>query len=267
MKIPTRLRQSMCKLLLTECPAALKWQLDHGREPSRVMEKGTLVHQMVLGGVKFHVIQAKLASGKRKGQTATNFQCTAAKEEADEAREGGLIPVFEHELEELQTLAQNVKAALHDFGVVLEDCERENTHQWTSLEGIECEGTPDLRRIGNSIDTFDLKVGYTANPDNWDGKLYSDGADVQAAAYEEQAQAEHGLRLPTRHFIVAAETEAWCPVTILPVSECYMEIGRKRWARAKRIWQQCWETGVWPEYSSRPLSPPNYIVQREEFAQ
>lgn len=231
------------------------------------MEKGTLVHQMVLGGVKLHTIQATLASGKKKGQRAMNFQCTAAKEEADDARERGLIPVFEHELEELQILADTVKAALHSFGVVLEECERETTHQWVSPEGIECEGTPDLRQVGASIDTFDLKVGYTANPDAWDGKLYADGADIQAAAYEEQAHAQYGFGRPTRHFIVAAETELWCPVTILPVSETYLEVGRNRWSRAKRLWKQCWESGEWPAYSSRPLSPPGYVLHREESLQ
>lgn len=263
-----RLHQSMCKPLLNECPAALKWQLDHGgfRKPTRGMEKGSLVHQLVLGGFQFHTLQAKLASGPNKGQPATNFQCTAAREEADEVRARGFIPVFAHELEELELLASNVRSTLLEFGVVLEQCEREQTHQWTSPDGIECEGTPDLRRVGPVIDTFDLKVGCTANPDNWDAKLYADGADIQAAAYEEQARAQYG-DAPTRHFIVAAETEAWCPVTILPVSESYLEIGRKRWARAKRIWRQCWDTGVWPEYFPRPLTPPGYVIQREEYLQ
>jgi hypothetical protein len=258
----------MCKTLLTECPAALKWQLDNGgfRKATRSMEKGSLVHQLVLGGVQLHTMTATLSSGPNKGQRATNFQCKAAQEEAEEVRARGFIPVFAHELEELEELARNVRGALAMAGVNIDKCEREQTHQWTSPDGVECEGTPDLRRVGPVVDTFDLKVGFTANPDIWDKKFCDDGADIQAAAYEEQAQAQHA-GAPTRHFIVAAETEAWCPVSILPISESYMEIGRKRWARAKRIWRQCWESGEWPEYAARPLSPPNYIVQREEFAQ
>ncbi len=263
-----RFHQSMCKTLLNECPAALKWQLDNGgfRKPTRGMEKGSLVHQLVLGGYQFHTMQAKLASGPNKGQRATNFQCKAAQEEADDVRSRGFIPVFAHELEELEALAANVRTALVMAGVELDKCERELTHQWTSPDGIECEGTPDFRFVRPVIDTFDLKVGYTANPDIWDKKLYDDGADIQAAAYEEQAHEQYG-NVPTRHFIVAAETEAWCPVSIMQVSETYLEIGRKRWARAKRIWRACWESGEWPEYSTRPLTPPNHIVQREEFAQ
>lgn len=265
-----RFRQSMARVLINECPAALKWQIDQGefaRKPTRNMEKGTLVHQLVLGGVQFHTITATLASGKNKGKTATNFQCAAAKEEADAVRARGFVPVFEHELKELQHLASNVRMALLEFGVDLEACEREKTHQWTSPEGIECEGTPDLRLIMPSqVITFDLKVGYTANPDDWDRKLDADCSDLQAAAYEEQAQSEHG-DLPKQHIIVAAETEAWCPVSILPVSESYMEIGRKKWTRAKHIWRNCCEDDKWPGYQSRPVSPPNYVIQREEFLQ
>lgn len=267
-----RFRQSMCKPLLTESPAALKWQLDHGREPTRQMEKGTLVHAMVLGTVAFHVIQATLASGKRKGERATNFQCTAAQVEADEARASGLIPVFQAELEELQRLAENVRRALREHGADPCECECEKPHQWLGDAGlfgagVECEGTPDMRSVGATIDTYDIKVGFTANPDRWDSKLYDDCADIQAAAYEEQALSQHGTGRPTRHFIVAAELDKHCPVTILPLSECYLELGRKRWLRGKRLWQRCWETGEWPGYVSRPLSPPNYIIQREEFIQ
>lgn len=263
-----RFHQSMGRTLITECPAALKWQLDNGFKATRNMEKGTMVHQLVLGGgVRFHTIQATLASGKKKGQRATNFQCTAAAEEAEDARSRGLVPVFERELEELHQLAANVRTALAAYGIDLEACEREKTHQWTSPEGIECEGTPDLRLIErHQILTLDLKVGYTANPDDWDRKLDADCSDLQAAAYEEQAEEEHGS-LPKQHIIVAAETEAWCPVSIMPVSESYMEIGRKKWARAKHIWRNCCEDDKWPSYRARPLSPPNYVIQREEFIQ
>jgi hypothetical protein len=262
-----RFHQSMAKVLITQCPAALKWQLENGRVPSRQMEKGTLVDQLVFGGLNAHVIQATLSSGKRKGERATNYQCPAAKDEADEARARGQVPVFEHELEEAKQHAEHIRAALHDFGVDLEQCERQVTHQWVSPEGVLCEGTPDLRDVPKvKVVTFDLKVGYTANPDIWDRKLDTDGCDLQAAAYEEQAQFQYP-GLPTEHYIIAAETEAWCPVSIMPVSESYMEIGRKKWARAKRIWLDCWERDEWPGYRPRPLSPPNYVVMREEFAQ
>lgn len=262
-----RFHQSMARTLIKECPAALKWQIENGFKQSRDMEKGTLVHQMVLGGLQFHVITATLASGPNKGKRATNFQCTAAREEAERVRANGFVPVFEHELLELQELAHGIRVAIAAYGIDLDACEREKMHQWTSPEGIECEGTPDARLVTpTGIITLDLKVSYTANPDDWDRKLDADCSDLQAAAYEEQAQAEHG-DLPKQHIIVAAETEAWCPVSILPVSESYMEIGRKKWARAKHIWRNCCEDDKWPGYQSRPVSPPNYVIQREEFLQ
>lgn len=256
----------MAKVLITSCPAALKWQIDNGRVPSRQMETGTLVDQLVFGGLNVHVIQATLTSGKRKGERATNYQCPAAKEEADAARAKGKVPVFQHELDEANGHAARIRSALLDHEINLDQCERQAKHEWVSPDGVECEGTPDLRLPPtNRVVTLDLKVGFTANPDVWDRKLDSDCCDLQAAAYEEQANYQYP-GLPTEHLIVAAETEAWCPVTIMPVSEAYLEIGRRKWARAKRIWRECWERNEWPGYTARPLSPPTYVLMREEYA-
>lgn len=264
MERPPRFRQSMAKVLLQECPAALAWQMGEGlheRKPTRGMERSTLVHAMVLGGAQFHTIGAKLKSG----EDATDFKCPAAREEAERVRAAGFIPVFSTELELIRELANHIKQAIRDEGIDLDACEREQHHEWTSPEGIECEGTPDLRLVADGIWTYDIKVGYTANPDEWDRKLDTDHTDMQLSAYEEQAAFEHG-NVPQQHFVIAAELEGWCPVTIMPVTESYMEeVGRKKWRRAKRRWQECWATGIWPGYRGRALVPPEYVVRREEF--
>lgn len=254
----------MAKVLLQECPAALDWQMNegmHARKPTRPMEKSTLVHAMVLGGAQFHTISAKLKSG----EDATDFKSPAAREEAERVRATGFIPVFAKELGEIRELAQHIKQAIRDAAIDLDACEREQHHEWTSPEGIDCEGTPDLRLIAGTIWTFDIKVGYSANPDEWDRKLDTDCVDMQMSAYEEQAAFEHG-DIPQQHFVIGAELEGWCPVTIMPITESYMEeVGRKKWARAKRLWRKCWETGEWPGYRGRPLVPPEYVIRREEF--
>ena len=249
-----RLRQSYAKVLASDCPAILKAQLDaESRAPSRAMEKGTLVDQLVFGGANFHVIDAADYRTK-KAQTAR-----------DEARESGMVPVLADEFEPARKMAGNIKSRLLMEGIDLEQCEKQKTLQWTSAEGVECEGTPDLF-IGAI--TIDLKVGHTANPDKLEQHLYDQGWHIQGAAYQEAVTFVAGSKgraaMYGRHYLVCAETKSGADcITIAPLSPSYIDLGMRAWRRAQAIWVQCWTTNEWPEYTSRPLQPTKNAMFRE----
>ena len=245
-----RLRQSIAKVIVMECPAIAKAVYDgEHRAPSRAMEKGTLVDQLVFGGANFHVIDA------------ADYRTKKAQTERDEARESGMVPVLADEFEPARKLAGNIKSRLLMEGIDLEQCEKQRTLKWTSEGGVDCEGTPDLclKNI-----TIDLKVGHTANPDKLEQHLYDQGWHIQGAAYQEAVRYNSVGEYPGRHYLVCAETKSGADcITIAPLSPAYIDLGMRAWRRAQVIWVQCWATNEWPEYTSRPLQPPRNVLFRE----
>jgi len=247
-----RFRQSLAKVLVQECPAILKAQMDsEQRAPSRAMEKGTLVDQLVFGGSNFHVIDA------------ADYRTKAAQQARDAAREQGMVPVLADEFEPARRLAGAIKSRLMMEGIDLEKCHKQETLQWTSAEGVECEGTPDLIM---GATTVDLKCGHTANPDKLEQHLYDMGWHIQAAAYQEAVSLHYHPDAPGqgRHYLVCAETKSGADcITIAPLSPAYIELGMRAWRRAQHIWVKCWETNEWPEYTTRPLQPTKNAMFRE----
>jgi len=251
-----RLHQSDAKNLVMECPAIAKAIYDQEqRRPSRAMERGTLVDQLVFGGANFHVIDAD------------SYRTKKAQTERDEARESGMVPVLAEEFEPARRLAGAIRARMLGEGLDLEQCEKQKTLQWTSAEGVECEGTPDLFIMQGQI-TIDLKVEHTANPDKLEQHVYEMGYHIQGAAYQE-AVWQWGGGQPNclgggRHYLVCAETKSGADcITIAPLSPAYIDLGMRSWRRAQAIWVQCWTTNEWPEYTSRPLQPTKNVMFRE----
>jgi hypothetical protein len=252
-----RFHQSYAKTLLTGCPAELQWQLEEeARTPSRAMESGSLVDQLLLGGSQFHTV------------SANDWRTKAAKEQRDKARERGFIPVLAKDLGALETTAGRVRSRLLEHGIDLSQTMNQQTLAWTT-EGVDCEGTPDIilhAPTRHVIVTADLKVGEKCSPGDLDRQVYDMCWDVQGAAYGEAALSlltaeSEGMR--HEHWIIRAQDKGpWC-VTICPLSEAYLELGRRRLRRARAIWRRCLDTGDWPEYESRLLIPPAWALAAE----
>lgn len=269
-----RLHQSTVKDLL-KCPAIAKHRLDVERKkPTKSMERGTLVDQLVFGGANFHTVSARLKSGPNKGELATTWQCAEAREAATAARARGQVPVFEHELEAAQQVAGAVRARLLAEGIELERCVKQDTVQWTSRLGVECEGTPDLvYLVWNHASVIrwvciDLKVGENADPEHLDDHIYNMGWDIQAAAYYEALSSLYPeAEGRGEHWVLASDANAPNPITFEPLSPAYMAVGQARWERGQQVWIKCHETGEWPEYPRRSLTPSRRVYFKEGIAQ
>jgi len=277
-----RLRQSIAKDLVTKSPEHVR-QLIEGemkRKESRQMRRGSLVDQLVFGGANYQVVNAKLKSGPRKGQVADDWMGTEAKEQRAEILARGMLPVLPCELEKAQVVAGRVKSILLEADFAPERCRSQNTLTWTTSLGVDAEGTPDFYHVlssaaagrgpdelGNTppmrVDTFDLKVVESCNPDYLDKHVADMGWDIQGAAYQEAVHKNWStVQQRGNHYILAIEAESLVAV-LCPLSEAYLELGNIRWQRAQRIWQECIETNTWRGYKSRPLVPPSFIIERE----
>ncbi len=255
-----RLHQSIAKVLIQECPAAaLAVFEEERRRPSRAMERGTLVDQLVFGGADFHIIDAIYKSGKRKGQPVDNMAGGNASEQAEAARERGQVPCLPHEYEAAKRRAGRIKARLLEEGIDLSKCQMQQEVEWIGSTGCPCAGKPDLV---TGLVTVDLKDGYSANPDKIDHHVFEMGYHIQGAAYQEAVGGKG------QHFLVCSEYKSGADmVSVLPFSIQTLYMGREDWVEAQLIWMKCWETNTWPEYTQRPICPPRSVMIKRGILQ
>ena len=277
-----RLHQSIAKELVTKSPEHVR-QIIEGelkRKESKQMRRGSLVDQLVFGGANYQVVDAKLKSGPRKGQPADDWMGTEAKEQRAEILSRGMLPVLPCELEKAQVVAGRVKSILLEADFAPERCRTQHTLTWTTNLGVAAEGTPDFYHVlssrdaghgpdglGNTppvrVDTFDLKVVESCNPDYLDKHVADMGWDIQGSAYQEAVHKNWStVQQRGNHYVLAIEAESLVAV-LCPLSEAYLEFGKMRWERAQHVWRTCLESNSWPGYKSRALIPPNYIIEKE----
>lgn len=260
-----RLRQSLAKLLLTECPAVVRTVLDGERRAgTKAMNRGSLVDQLVFGGSQFEVVEARLKSGKRKGELATNWQCQEAQEKKEDIESRGWIPCLEHELAEASDLAGRIRAELIllDLDLRRPGVQIQRRIKWTTLGGVEAEGAVDaLLETDRWVHTFDLKVGESANPDHLDDQVGQMFWDMQGAAYQEACAS--AFKKQGKHWIIRADASSKL-VGVYPLSEGYMTMGLRKWTAAQAIWTRCLETGEWPQYARRAIVPSQRQMLRLE---
>jgi hypothetical protein len=251
-----RLHQSIAKMLVFQCPAVARYLLDNPDEkkPSREMDLGSLVDQMVFGGSGWHTIDAE------------NYRTKKAQQERDAAYERGQVPVLSKDVEAAQRLAGRIRSRLLEEGIDLNNCWKQRSMRWSSSPLlVECEGTPDLAILHPSEwVTVDLKVGERTDPVHLGNHVVNQGWHIQAAAYQEAGfQTYPDIDRRGRHLILAAETSGAQLVQLHPLSEMMMDMGRHAWERAQRIWMDCQRKNEWPEYESRELMPSNYAYELE----
>lgn len=258
-----RLRQSIAKLLLTECPLialqALEGERRHG---NKAMRRGTLVDQLVFGGAQYEVVSEVYKSGPRKGQEATDWTGTAAREKRDAIEARGYVPCLPAELEAAQELAGRIKAELLLAGLDLGKCTIQETMQWQTPLGVAAEGTYDAAFAiegGNLIHTIDLKVGEDANPEKLDNQVDAMMWDMQGAVYQEALTVTRGSF--GSHWICRVDANTKI-VGLYPLDEGYMHLGLKKWEAAQAIWRRCVEKNEWPQYARRPIRPSKRATSR-----
>lgn len=271
MTIP-RFRQSLAKVLIQRSPKDLKKMLDGGEyESTDAMDKGSVLDSMVFGGAVFE-------------QTQYKWTTKVGREQRDALKAQGIIPLRPGQVPESQGLADAVRAKITELGIDLDDpCTfKQREIFWTSDQGVECKGTPDLYTCEMANDyhdsarqitivrVYDLKATNSAHPKTLRNQIHKMCWNVQAAAYKEavmsQAEAD-GFPNPVYggHSIIAAETTGTERVLAYPLSDKNLRAGKNRWVESQETWVWCHKTGEWPDYEECELDPPHYAMGDEDI--
>ena len=203
-------------------------------EPTESMEKGALVHQLLLGG-GLEIARVEFPDWRTK----------AAQAEREEARERGALPVLAHLLDEAAEAARALSGRLLGHDVILGDpFDAEVTALWDS-EGVRCKARFDLYPGGCWIG--DLKVQRNLNVRAFEWGLSKLGLEIQAHAYQAALAAVHPeLEGRTSFEWLLVERKPPYDVAIIPAGRSLVSLGESKWKRALKLWRECLASGVWP---------------------
>lgn len=260
---PPALSQSIAWTLLSRSPFHA-WH-EHRqlgqlkRPPSPEMDKGSLVHELVLGGDRVQVFDYP------------DWRTNAAKGARAGAREDGRVPILTKQLETVTPVVVAISKALADNGLGVDGFKCEKRLSW-QYGGLACEGTPDAVMVeGPSAFLWDLKTTKSLDGLNaLSRKAASSGWALQREVY---TTAIETLYPSTAGRItwqwVIAEVEPPYQVRVVGASATMAELGRLQWERAVVMWRELLARGwsqPWDDDWSTGLEAPQYELAREAEA-
>lgn len=294
-----RLRQSYSGYLLGrggKTLAELKDMIDNGREPTKAMEDGALVDQLLYGGHTYCEAQVCVKrSGPDKGAQFEPEDWTSAdaKEQRDAARSRGQVCALKHEVDLALRQKQSLLEALEAEGIDLFN-EKMVTRcmgdplvasqvffsgpkrarvftqpliLWRDAEGVECQGTLDILEVFADLSwrVVDTKLSARAD-EEWVSKQASDmGWDTQQGAYFDACVL--GLNLDPEkfkgHALAVCEKRSKLSMSaVYWLEDIFLHCGQEQWRRCKSVWKDALEKDEWPGLLGGKLSPPGYYVSK-----
>ncbi len=218
---------------IQRCPAVLRHAYEAGYASTERQGFGTLVHATTLGG-DFVVWEGKT----RQGKAWEEFKAANA--------ERTIVNLKDH----LRAITITDKLRNHPHAGPLLVGEQELN--WTAkMFGRMCGGTIDVYNPSTRA-LVELKTASSVHPERLKKAALWYGYHAQLAWYREAIRAKGGA--VDSVWIVAVETSAPFPITVLHLSERLLLDGEKR----NRLWCEqlkvCEDADQWPEYAQGPVS-------------
>jgi hypothetical protein len=229
------------RLLAPSCPARFRYERDHPPASTRSMERGTAAHRLVLGtGAEIVLI------------AADDWRTKAAKEQGEEARAAGKVPLLAAEYRKVTEMASALAA--HPWAGALFDPDAGRPEQslfWPDrLAGIwrraRLDWLPDPGR--RRLLVTDYKTCTSADPDSIARSVYTFGYYMQAAWYLDGVQAL-GIAEDPAFIFVCQETAPPYLVNVIQLDWTALRAGSERNRTAIERYRDCMSTGIWPGFN------------------
>jgi len=249
---------SGAKLLLPpSCPAVYQWARTHPKH-SKAMDKGTVVHGMLLGtGQEVEVIDAG------------NYRTKASQQARDAATAAGKVPMLAAEHAECEAIAQAVRDD-PECGGLLAEGEREVSGFWADPEfGIWCRFRMDsYTMFGDTPTIVDVKTTADSSPEKFARSIAEYRYDMQDWWYRQGVAAILGCQPHDVDFVfVAVPTgEPYLPMAYRLENDADIANAEQDCRIARERWRDCTDAGVWPKWASdiTPIELPVYARRRIE---
>jgi hypothetical protein len=244
--------------LLTQSPLHAKMQHvrlnpTKGRDDSARADIGTIAHALLLENDGSRVVQIE----------ADDWRTKAAKEQREEARAAGKVPVLTKDYAAVLAMVE----AAQCFMLGSDLCEDwlsatpEQTLIWND-GGAWCRSRPDKLTPDYKV-YFDYKTTGSAHPAAFVKAAINQGYDIQAALGRRGVEALTGA-VPTVVFLVQ-EVEAPYACSLVTFSPMFVSIANERLEVALHKWKQCMASNHWPGYSEKvaTVDPPGWYGMEE----
>ncbi|HZP86631.1 MAG TPA: PD-(D/E)XK nuclease-like domain-containing protein [Burkholderiales bacterium] len=233
---------------------------DEDEEPeddkdTKARVNGKLIHRLVLGkGEELVVVEAD------------SWRTKAAREQRDEAKAAGKLPVLVTKLDELTIAADFIREGFRREGFDLTGASEVPVmwYERGAAGPVLCRSLIDHLYLEDGV-VIDVKTTRNAHPDDIARHFVEYGYDIQARAYTravENLRPELAGRIKF-YFIFCELTPPYAVVPIEP-EPAFEEIGKRRWGSAVSKWEACLAAQRWPSYVSglHRLVAPEYIIRR-----
>lgn len=189
---------------------------------------------------------------------ADNWLTKAAKELKAMALADGKQPLLSKEWEQVMSMREAVKR--HPLARELFIGHKAEQSVFWEEDGLALKCRPDAWHPGLLVD---LKATLDADPSEFGKTAAKFGYHQSAAHYIDGVKAATGEELPF-HFVLVEKTAPYL-VSVVELDFEAVNIGRALNERAKRIYQECTETGNWPGYPTvEPVSLPMWAIYQSE---
>lgn len=226
--------------LMAKSPAHYLWAKEHGRETTPNMQKGSLVHALVLEPQTVADLYAVMPPTikQRRGKEYDAWLLTVGNREI----------VTAHQMEDAQTIAGAVRANPVAMRILENaDAIEQSIFAEDFETGALCKVRPDIR---SGAALYDLKTTQNAAGRSFSYSARNYRYHVQAGFYLDVALWA-GLELDHFGFIAVDTADRPYQCTVFHrLAEEALEAGRAEYRADLNLYARCLETGEWPGYPS-----------------
>jgi hypothetical protein len=236
---------------LLESPAKFQYERTHPRAGRTAFDLGTAVHTKVLG-----TGASAIAYPDEHLTPSGNVSTKAATVEwAEEQRGLGLTPLAPAQMREVDAMAEAVLGH-DDARSFLESVSGREVSLFAEIDGVPTRARFD---IYDGVRAGDLKTARDASPKGFNTAVGRLGYFIQDRWYGEAHTAITGTELESFRFLVVENVAPYL-VGVYDLDFMWEDLAKERVKRARDLWRECTETGVWPGYPSATLTPPTWAV-------
>lgn len=212
---------------------------DFEREEKSVFDIGHACHKVFTGqGPKIRVIDAP------------NFTTKDAKAQRDAAYEAGETPLLADQWDRVRDMAEAGRHQMRamDCGDVFDGAECEVNFA-ARIDDVWTRCRADALDRENHV-IYDFKsTAENPHPEAFARTMCNMGYDTQAAHYLETVEAVLGPGWRFR--FVVQEKQPPHLLTVLELPPEWIDLAKRKTARARSIWRRCLDTGIWPGFPAR----------------
>ena len=219
-------------------------------ESSR-LDIGTIAHALLLENDASRVVVIE----------ADDWRTKAAKEQRDEARALGKLPILSKDYFGIQEMVLVAKAAIakSEFAQDWREAIPEQTLLWQH-EGVWCRSRPDKATPDWRI-LWDYKTSVSAHPMAFMRTIMQHGYDIQAELGMMGVEAlglNEGEKVA--FVFVVQEIEPPYALSFISLSPEWQQLAHQKIKRAMMTWKGCLRENHWPAYTTQVayLEPPAY---------